>query len=571
MRVGLHRILGNAMRAAGIEPQNVELSESGDGVLMLLDPRISKARLLHPLVPRLGSGLARYNRTAPGSERLRLRMVVHAGELLQDAHGRTGEDLVLAFRLLDSDVARVYLAQTTADLVLVVSDAIYQGVVKHGYGAIDPARFQSVWISAKETSTRAWLHIPSSDGQGTAATSAVQVATNLPPTLLLRSRLPALLALDPPAESARDLTPLASRQSPGTWQVPARTYVENYQPGGSWFQFSPEASSIFGYANGEGFVPNFWKTVLYPADRDRVLAADEWSDQTLEPFRMTYRTTTRDGQTVWVRDECVVVYDENGAPRCWLGTMFPLTDQAIVELDATRRLEFFDELRSTFLAGLSGELRPSLANILKICQTLERAKDSLSEDAAHELNRGISHSVRRLDRYLSDAIDLQRLGWGAVALDRRPFDISALVERVAVRWRMEGKWPQVLAPSATVWLDADKVERILDELLANVSNHTPPGTPVWVRVRGNGTGILLVVEVAGPGFPMEDQNSLLKRLLSGENALSPSPGLAIGLSLVLRLIELPGGATWVEHRPGGGTSISVLLPGPPLTSSEALT
>lgn len=561
--------LGNAMRAAGIEPQNVEQSESGDGVLVLLDPQISKVRLLHPLVPRLGSGLARYNRTAPGSERLRLRVVVHAGELLQDAHGRTGEDLVLAFRLLDSDAARVYLAQTAADLVLVVSDAIYQGVVKHGYGAIDPARFQSVWISAKETSTRAWLHIPGTDGRKTAASSAVQVATRLPPTLALRSRLPALLALDPPAESVHDLTPLASNQFPGTWQIPARTYVENYQPGGSWFQFSPEGSSIFGYASGEGFAPNFWKTVLYPADRDRVLAADEWSDQTLEPFRMTYRVTTRDGQTVWVRDECVVVYDETGTPRCWLGTMFPLTDQTIVELDATRRLEFFDELRTTFLSGLSSELRPPLANILKICQTLEQAKSRLSEDAAHELTRGISHNIRRLDRYLTDAIDLQRLGWGAVALDRRPFDISALVERVAARWRMDGKWPQVSASSAAVWLDADKVERILDELLANVSNHTPPGTPVWVRVRGNGTGILLVVEVAGPGFPMEHQNSLLKRFPSGEHALSPSPGLAIGLALVLRLIELHGGVTWVEDRPGGGTSISVLLPGPPLTSSEA--
>ena len=123
-----------------------------------------------------------------------------------------------------------------------------------------------------------------------------------------------MLALDPPAESVHDLTPLASNQFPGTWQIPARTYVENYQPGGSWFQFSPEGSSIFGYTSGEGFAPNFWKTVLYPADRDRVLAADEWSDQTLEPFRMTYRVTTRDGQTVWVRDECVVVYDETGTP-----------------------------------------------------------------------------------------------------------------------------------------------------------------------------------------------------------------------------------------------------------------
>jgi hypothetical protein len=53
MRTGLHRILGNAMTSAGIEPEHVEQSEYGDGVLVLLRPQVSKARLLHPLLPRL--------------------------------------------------------------------------------------------------------------------------------------------------------------------------------------------------------------------------------------------------------------------------------------------------------------------------------------------------------------------------------------------------------------------------------------------------------------------------------------------------------------------------------------
>ena len=160
MRTGLHRILGNAMTAAHIAPEHVEQSEYGDGVLVLLGPHVSKARLLHPVLPRLLSGLARYNRTAPDAARLRLRVVVHAGELLRDAHGITGEDLILAFRLLDAEVVRVRLAQAMADLVLVVSDAIYQGIVKHGYSKIDPAVFHPIWVTAKEISTRAWLHVP---------------------------------------------------------------------------------------------------------------------------------------------------------------------------------------------------------------------------------------------------------------------------------------------------------------------------------------------------------------------------------------------------------------------------
>lgn len=198
MRTGLHRILGNAITAAEIAPEHVEQTEYGDGVLVLLCPQVSKARLLHPLLPRLLSGLARYNRTAPDTARLRLRVVVHAGELLRDAHGITGEDLILAFRLLDAEVVRVRLAEAGADLVLVVSDAIYQGIVKHGYGRIDPAAFHPVWVTAKELSARAWLHVPGAGRQSmrpAPAAASVLATSHSPP----RSATASLPARVPPA------------------------------------------------------------------------------------------------------------------------------------------------------------------------------------------------------------------------------------------------------------------------------------------------------------------------------------------------------------------------------------
>jgi|Tabmets5t2r1_1033131.scaffolds.fasta_scaffold00122_6 hypothetical protein len=214
MRTGLHRILGNAMTSAGIESEHVEQSEYGDGVLVLLRPQVSKARLLHPLLPRLLSGLARYNRTAPDTARLRLRVAVHAGELLRDAHGITGEDLILAFRLLDADVVRARLIEDMADLVLIVSNAIYQGIVKHGYSRIDPAVFEPVWVTAKETSTRAWLHIPGTGRRGTEAAQAPIVASSQSLTGPL------------PAQPTPTTAPLAGRRLSGTWQIPAHAYVQ---------------------------------------------------------------------------------------------------------------------------------------------------------------------------------------------------------------------------------------------------------------------------------------------------------------------------------------------------------
>ena len=214
MRTGLHRILGNAMTSAGIEPEHVEQSEYGDGVLVLLRPQVSKARLLHPLLPRLLSGLARYNRTAPAAARLRLRVAVHAGELLRDAHGITGEDLILAFRLLDADVVRARLIQDMSDLVLIVSNVIYQGIVKHGYSRIDPAVFEPVWVTAKETNTRAWLHIPGTGRRGTEPAQAPIVASSQSLTGPL------------PAQPTPATAPLAGRRLSGTWQIPAHAYVQ---------------------------------------------------------------------------------------------------------------------------------------------------------------------------------------------------------------------------------------------------------------------------------------------------------------------------------------------------------
>lgn len=101
----------------------------------------------------------------------------------------------------------------------------------------------------------------------------------------------------------------------GTWQIPAIAYIEDYRIGGSWMRVSPQIESWSGYTAEEVFVPNFWKTVLHPGDRDRVLAEDERCERTLEPWQSTHRVITRDGRTVWVRDEAVLVYDDAGEPR----------------------------------------------------------------------------------------------------------------------------------------------------------------------------------------------------------------------------------------------------------------
>jgi tetratricopeptide (TPR) repeat protein len=161
LRAQLHGALDAALVTAGIEAARIERSDQGDCVLALVDPQVSLARILHPLVPNLTANLDSINREAAPRRRLRLRVVIHAGELLADRFGHTGEALNHAFRLLDAEVVRAVLRGVpAADVVLVASEAVYQGVIKHDYPGIDPGSYQPVWVTSKETTARAWLHLP---------------------------------------------------------------------------------------------------------------------------------------------------------------------------------------------------------------------------------------------------------------------------------------------------------------------------------------------------------------------------------------------------------------------------
>ncbi len=134
LRSRLYRLVDEALTHADIDSASTACSDAGDGIWLVADTEVSVARLLHPLVTSLASGLADDNRQTSMVERMRLRVVVHAGQMLQDAHGYAGATLNHAARLLDARVARMIL-KTIADtnLVLLVSEQVYQGVVSHDH------------------------------------------------------------------------------------------------------------------------------------------------------------------------------------------------------------------------------------------------------------------------------------------------------------------------------------------------------------------------------------------------------------------------------------------------------
>jgi signal transduction histidine kinase len=215
------------------------------------------------------------------------------------------------------------------------------------------------------------------------------------------------------------------------------------------------------------------------------------------------------------------------------------------------------------LSAVSHELRTPLAAIVGIALTLQRARSSLSEDDSADLVDRLAANAGKLDRLLSDLLDLDRLNRGIVTPRLRPTDLAALVTRIGTEWQDTGRLLELAVEPVVAQVDPAKVERIVENLLANAARHTSPDAPVWVRVARQDQGVLIAVEDAGGGIPPELRATLFEPFRQGPEVPTHAPGVGIGLTLVARFAELHGGRAWVEERPGGGSSFRVLLPDPP--------
>ncbi|HEY0689414.1 MAG TPA: hypothetical protein VGD71_10260 [Kribbella sp.] len=114
LRRRLYEVVETALRTADIQDDVRDpLIDRGDGILALIHPIVPKTVLLNTVIPALHQQLIQHRD-------LRLRAVVHAGEVLYDDRGCFGESVDLSFRLLDASALKNLLRQATAPLALIV-------------------------------------------------------------------------------------------------------------------------------------------------------------------------------------------------------------------------------------------------------------------------------------------------------------------------------------------------------------------------------------------------------------------------------------------------------------------
>jgi PAS domain S-box-containing protein len=348
--------------------------------------------------------------------------------------------------------------------------------------------------------------------------------------------------------------------------VPAVTYVDPLDEWSDSLYVSPQITDLLGCTPEQWLTdPKFWRRHVHPDDIDRVWEAYAAARDAAASYQQEYRMLHEDGRVVWVSERAVVLRDADGRPWIVQGVIVDITERKRAEEEIQRawererevaeHLRSLDELKSLLLHAVSHDLRGPITAILGSALVLEDEDRVLEDDKRAELVRGIATSARKLNRLVTDLLDLDRLERGIVEPNRRPTDAASLARRVVADLGFDDV-VTVSAGRAEADVDPVQVERILENLLVNARSHTPRGTEVRVEIRRDSDGLEIDVEDRGPGVPSELREAIFEPFRQG----GTGPGLGIGLSLVSRFAALHGGRAWVEDAAGGGARFRVTLP-----------
>jgi PAS domain S-box-containing protein len=312
--------------------------------------------------------------------------------------------------------------------------------------------------------------------------------------------------------------------------------------------WSDELHRMFGHDKREE--PLTYETYLglvHPNDRGFVEETVRRAFEDGRPFAVEHRVLKPDGEERIVLGRGRVV-SRDGRPVRMAGTAQDVTEQRQVQ-----------RLRDDILSAVSHELRTPLTSVLGFSLTLERHRD-LSPETMDETIAALAEAARRLDRLISDLLDVERFRRGLVALRRERVDVAALVQRVARESSVDGRELRLDCRPVVAEVDEAKLERIVENLVVNAAKHTPPGTAIEVTLQAHGRDLELVVSDEGPGVPDEFKEVVFETFNRGPNILSLTSGAGIGLTLVARFAAVHGGRSWVEDGPTGGAAFHVVLP-----------
>jgi adenylate cyclase len=229
--------------------------------------------------------------------------------------------------------------------------------------------------------------------------------------------------------------------------------------------------------------------------------------------------------------------------------------------EQAERLIELDRQKTEFFQNISHEFRTPITLIQGPLESVV----AIGEGLSHSQSEIALRNSRRLLRLVNQLLDLQRLDAGRMQPNFRPCDMLEFVSQIVESFRLycEKKGLEVvtdLLECPIVYLDIEKFDKVLYNLLSNAMKFTPDGGKISVKLFNDGNSCILQIQDTGIGILPEEIPHLFERFRQAEGSENRTyEGSGLGLSLVKELVELHGGEVSVQSVYGKGTQFTLRL------------
>ena len=258
----------------------------------------------------------------------------------------------------------------------------------------------------------------------------------------------------------------------------------------------------------------------------------------------------------------------------WPGPVQPgAVQRIVVSLRSAQQRARLERSRADLVSTVAHELRSPLTSVKGFTATLLAKWTRFTDDQKRVMLETVNADADRVTRLITELLDVSRIEAGRIEIHRQLVDIPHRAEKIVAGRVAAGDPPErfrVEAPSELpeTWLDADKVDQILGNLVENAVRHGAGTVTIVVqpadshgpravsRAGAQATAVAVSVRDEGDGIPPE----LVPRIFRQFWRAKRRGGAGLGLYIVKGLVEAHGGSITVQSAPGGGAEFRFTMP-----------
>jgi len=221
-----------------------------------------------------------------------------------------------------------------------------------------------------------------------------------------------------------------------------------------------------------------------------------------------------------------------------------------------------DEMKSALMASISHDLKTPLAGIKAAASSLLDERIKWSREDVDAFYQAIDSQADRLNRIISDILDLNRIESGSLTPERSPVSVRGLLEHAREVTATEARGRDVIVEadeSLAVMADEALIVQALVNLIENAVKYSKARGSIRLTAHRDGDAVSIRVADEGPGIAPEDLPYVFQRFYRADEHSRRVKGSGLGLTVVKGFVELCGGSVGVESSPAG-TTFSVRLP-----------